>query len=94
MHVAPAIGQTKCLEFANKNGVIPIHAHISIPGCTEALCKTQCLEHAKHYNQVLKSSQCEKAHSCYRECAAKQHLPLTMKVMGLTDAEDNNGTFV
>ena len=68
--------------------------HLPLPGCTEVLCNKKCWEYANSYHIVVKNSICEKADLCHCECAVKQHLPLTTEVMGLADAEDNNGTFV
>ena len=62
--------------------------------CTEARCQTKCLEYANKYHLVVNNSQCEKPNLCHCECSAKQHLPLTTDVMGLADAEHDNGTFV
>ena len=72
---------------------VPV-CHFHLPGCTEALCQTKCSEYASKVNKVAKSSKCDRPDICHCECSAKQHLPLTTEVMGLADAEDDNGTFV
>ena len=68
---------------------------IPLPGCTQELCQTKCLEFAnKNGRIVVKSSHCEMANFCNCEVAPKQRLPLTTEVKRLADAEDDNGTFV
>ena len=71
-----------------------VMANIPLHGCTEARCQTKCLEYANTSHLVAKNSHCGKPNICQCECSAKQHLPLTTEVMGLADAEDDNGTFV
>jgi len=71
-----------------------VMANIPLHGCTEARCQTKCLEYANTSHLVAKNSHCGKPNICQCECSAKQHLSLTTKVMGLADAEHDNGTFV
>ncbi|KXG28842.1 hypothetical protein SORBI_3005G174100 [Sorghum bicolor] len=67
--------------------VLNFHLH----RCTEARCQTKCLDYANKYHLGVKNSQCYKANLCHCECSAKNHLPHTTEIMGLADAEDDNG---
>ena len=71
-----------------------VMANIPLHGCTEARCQTKCLEYANKRGVVVKNSYCATANACACSLAPKQRLPLTTKVNGLPDAEDDNGSFV
>jgi hypothetical protein len=56
---------------------------IHLPGCTAALCLTECTKIATRTGKVLRSSNCVKKDDC---CCVFNHQ--------LAAAEDDNGIFI